>query len=176
MEKSRPRNPARRPLIIERPDLQPRSQRLVSMLLTVFFWVLWAYLWMPLLALLGWALGVTLYYEEMIMRDGHRVLFEVLPWYAGAVVVLGGSLVAWALYNFHRFRGRERRSAAPLVSTAEVAAHARVHPGDLTRWRHARLLHVTHDPDGRIQTVQTAPPMVAASGPSGLATDGPKAQ
>lgn len=176
MEKSRPRNPARRPLIIERPDLQPRSQRLVSMLLTVFFWVLWAYLWMPLLALLGWALGVTLYYEEMIMRDGHRILFEVLPWYAAAVALLGGSLVAWAMYNYYRFRGRERRSAGAPVSVAEVAAYAGVHPVDLARWRHARLLHVTHDPDGRIQTVRTVTADSLAPGPSGPATSGPPAR
>src|SRR5690606_358984 len=71
-----------RPLIIERPDLQSRSQRLISTTLTTLFWALWIYLWLPAVALLGWWLGVSRFYEEMVRLEGYRPLVELLGWYA----------------------------------------------------------------------------------------------
>lgn len=156
MEKSGPR-PSARPLIIERPDLQSPPQRVVSTGLTLFFWALWAYLWLPVLALLGWAFGVTRFYEEMVVNQGDQALLDVLGWYAVGIALLAGSLVCWALYNYFRFRGNERRSARPRVGVAQVAAQAAVEPGALQGWQKARVLYVRHDAAGRIEAVDVAP-------------------
>ena len=156
MEKSGPR-PAARPLIIERPDLQSPPQRVVSTGLTLFFWALWAYLWLPVLALLGWVFGATRFYEEMVVNHGDQTLLEVLGGYAIAITLLAGSLVCWALYNYFRFRGNERRAARPRVSAAQVAAQAAVEPGALQRWQKARVLYVRHDAAGRIAAVDVGP-------------------
>jgi len=156
MEKPGPR-PSARPLIIERPDLQSPPQRVVSAGLTLFFWAVWAYLWLPVLALLGWVFGVTRFYEEMVVNQGDRALLEVLGWYAIGIALLAGSLVCWALYNYLRFRGKERRKALPRVGVAQVAAQAALEPGALKGWQAARVLYVRHDAAGRIEAVEVAP-------------------
>ena len=143
MEKPGSGTASPRPLIIERPDLQSRSQRLISTTLTAFFWALWLYLWLPVVALVGW--------------------------YAVCIVALAGSLIVWALYNIFRFRGRERRKARPLVRVGQVAEHVGVEPDTLLAWQRARILHVMHDEAGRIESVEA---IAVPSGEQGAADAG----
>ena len=154
MEKPRPRTAAARPLIIERPDLQSRPQRMVSAALTAVFWALWLYLWLPVVALLGWAFGFSRFYDEMVRREGYKPLAELLGWYGLAIGLLAGSLVCWAVYNLLRFRGRERRQMRPLVRVAQIAEGAGVDAETLLLWQRARVLSVMHDDDGRIESVE----------------------
>ena len=155
MEKSGSGPHAPRPLIIERPDLQSPPQRVVSAGLTVFFWALWAYLWLPVFALLGWAFGVRRFYDEMFARSGSQAVLELIGWYGLVVTVLAGSLVGWALYNIARFRGSDRRTAAATVAVAQVAELAGVDADTLRGWQRARVLYVTHDESGRIEAVES---------------------
>lgn len=157
MEKSGPGSHAPRPLIIERPDLQSPPQRVVSAGLTVFFWALWAYLWLPVFALLGWAFGVSRFYDEMFARSGGQAVLELIGWYGLVIAVLAGSLVGWALYNIARFRGGDRRTAAATVAVAQVAERAGVDADTLLDWQRARVLHVRHDDAGRIEAVEAFP-------------------
>jgi poly-beta-1,6-N-acetyl-D-glucosamine biosynthesis protein PgaD len=176
MEKPGPGTRPPRPLIIERPDLQSPLQRVVSTVLTTAFWVLWTYLWLPVLALLGWWLGISRFYEEMVRLEGYRPLVGLLGWYAACIALLAGSLIAWALYNLWRFRGRERRRAPASLGTFVLAEHLGVNAEDLLAWQRARILYVTHDDDGEIASVEL--PVAAASAASravcGPETDGPE--
>jgi biofilm PGA synthesis protein PgaD len=157
MEKSRSRTRPRRPLIIERPDLQSPSQRVVSTALTLFFWAIWVYLWLPLIGLLGWVFGVDRFYTEMIRLEGYRGVIDLVAFFGLVVTGIVGVLFAWALYNLARFRGRERRRAAAPLTLADFGMAAGVAPGVLSTWQHARMLRVGHGDDGRIVEVLPSP-------------------
>jgi biofilm PGA synthesis protein PgaD len=154
MDEPGPRPDAARPLIIERPDLQSRRQRVVSTGMTVVFWGLWMYLWLPLVALVGWAFGIERFYDEMIRLDGLGRVLELLGWYALVVAVLAGSLILWATYNYLRFRGVDRRKAPRPVGLDRVAAFARVEPAQLLLWQQLRVMTILHDDDGFIESVE----------------------
>jgi biofilm PGA synthesis protein PgaD len=156
MEKPGSRTAAR-PLIIDRPDLQSTPQRVVSTGLTAFFWAVWAYLWLPVFALLGWAFGASRFYEEMVVERGGAALLDVLGWYALVIGLLAGSLVLWASYNFIRFRGNERRSTHRATTIDEVAVHAGLEPDVLRSWQQARVLRLRHNESGRIESVEVVP-------------------
>jgi biofilm PGA synthesis protein PgaD len=153
MEKSRSRTGPRRPLIIERPDLQSPSQRVVSTALTLFFWAIWVYLWLPLIGVLGWIFGVDRFYSEMIRLEGFRAVIDLAALFGLVVGGIVGALFAWALYNLARFRGRERRRAAAPLTLDDSVIAAGVAPGVLSAWQQARSLRVEHDDDGRIVEV-----------------------
>jgi biofilm PGA synthesis protein PgaD len=157
MDESGPRPDAARPLIIERPELQSRPQRVVSAGMTAVFWAMWAYLWLPAVALLGWALGFERFYEEMVRREGLGRVLELLGWYAAVIALLAGSLVLWATYNYLRFRGVERRQSQRPVGLDGLAAFARIEPARLLLWQQARVMTVTHDDDGAIAGVEPFP-------------------
>lgn len=101
----------------------------------------------------------------LIMRDLVRWLWEsdvtprlahavavaaTLGDYAGVVMANTASLLAWALYNQFRFRGKERRRSAAPVGLDEIAERCAVPSEDVDAWQSARTLVFAHDAAGGI--------------------------
>ena len=84
-------------LIIDRPGLQTARQRLLFGSMTIAFWALWIYLWLPILALIGWALGFKIAYYEMVVKNGYVGLLHLLGFYATIVLCLGAVFFGSAL-------------------------------------------------------------------------------
>jgi len=138
------------PLIIESPDLQELRQRYAFAALTFVFWVVWFYLWTPLVSLVAWLFGLDLLYDEMVLFDGWRALQELLGWYALVIVVLALILGSWAWYNLKRFRVREKRLQAPAVSPSEIAGYFGLPEEDLATIKAAHRVVISHDDSGRM--------------------------
>lgn len=154
MEKpgSRPRAD-KKSLIIDRPDLQSWQQRLMSRTLTLAFWGLWFYLWLPVVTLAGWWLGIERFRFHMIELEGYVGFLEIVELYLLVILLMSAALIGWAKYNHIRFRGVERRRERPPVSTAAMAAHARVTPEQILDWHLADIAIVHHDDHGNIASV-----------------------
>ena len=150
----------KKPIIEYAVTQQSPPQRIVDGVVTFAFWVFWIYLWLPLLALLAWALGVQQAYEYMIVLDGFRAVVKLLAIYAMVIGLLGGTLIAWAVYNILRFGGVERRVPRPPITAAEIARDFGFETIEVERWQAARTVQVTHDQDGRIARVEI--PVAAA--------------
>lgn len=162
MDQSRPRYLALKSPLIERPDLQTPRQRTLFGALTLLFWAFWFYLWLPLLALLAWSLGVQQAFKYMIVLGGFNEVIEVIGHYSLIIFLLGGGLVLWATYNIIRFRGVEQRTASLPVTACEIGRDFGQDPIDVARWQREKCLYVTHDDDGRIVHVEP-PARVAAT-------------
>ena len=105
---------------IYKPHSQPRLQRGLFGLVTFAFWIVYAYLWLPLATLVLWLLGVRTAAFELYLRE-HQIdpfLLVSLPLLA---LVSGVLLIAWAEYNRYRFGDRERRGGHPDVAAIDVA-------------------------------------------------------
>ena len=96
MEQSGPRHHVLKSPLIERPDLQSPQQRTLYGALTLAFWALWFYLWLPVLALLAWALGFQQAYKYMVVLDGYQQLLRLLGIYSLIILLLGGGLLRLA--------------------------------------------------------------------------------
>jgi biofilm PGA synthesis protein PgaD len=154
MDQPRPRHQGLKSPLIERPELQTPRQRTVFGALTLAFWLFWVYLWVPVLALLAWLLGLQQAYKYMIVLGGYQEVVRVIWLYALVVLLLGGGLLIWAVYNIMRFSGVEKRTAALPVTAVEAGRHFGQDPEAVTRWQGGQRLYVTHDPDGRIAKVE----------------------
>lgn len=137
-------------VIIDRPSLQSMRQRFIYGSVTLVFWALWIYLWLPILAFIGWTLGIRIAYEEMVVRHGFAVLRAMLVIYTTVVAYLGGSLLVWAYYNFFRFRRAHRRRARFPVTRADQGEYYGIDPQVLATWAKARRIVLRHDSAGRI--------------------------
>ncbi len=107
--------------IISRPDRVPQARRTFWGAVTAIFWVAYVYLWMPLITLVLWFLGIKQGYAELYLRDNSidPFILIALPVMALIATVM---LVSWAEYNRLRFSGTDRRSAMddmPLDAVAQ---------------------------------------------------------
>lgn len=108
--------------LIQKPGAQHPLPRTLWGVVTGAFWMAYLYLWLPVLTLVLWLLGIRTFTSELYLRT-HEVdpfLMLALPATAAAVVAL---LLVWAEYNRWRFAGRdaERRNRLADVSLDEVA-------------------------------------------------------
>jgi len=106
--------------VIYKPRSQPALQRGFFSVVTFAFWMAYAYLWLPLLTLFLWLLGVRTAVFELYLRE-HQVepfLLISLPMLALASAVI---LIAWAEYNRYRFRDKDRRGAYANVDRQDIA-------------------------------------------------------
>jgi len=140
-------------LIIEHPEWQKPKQRLMMGSITLMFWMAWIYLWVPILSIIGWLLGIKLFHYQMITLGGIEGLIGMLAWYAVAVFLLSGSLIAWATYNIQRFKNKNRRGPRKVVTEEIQADYFKVEVSDVRAWRKSQLLAVSFDEDAQITHV-----------------------
>lgn len=139
-------------LIFEKPSLSPLPHRIGWTFFTTLFWMIWIYLWLPLITLGLWWLGFDFY-------DKHFLEISLAEWtsiknlaivYVCIVIFLGGSLLAWARTEFLRFRHVRRRLRPAPVEVAELAALAlKVSVKKMTELSSARRIIAHHDEHGK---------------------------
>lgn len=147
------------PPIISIPERQTQAQRLLGRTLTLLFWLFWIYLWLPLVSLLAWWLGLARAYEVMLAGAGLERLTEMLPVILGGILLLVGGLLLWASYNYLKFHHRQRRSHLPALPLSVMADTVGLPAEILSRAQESRSLIASHDPQGRpIQLTPKPPP------------------
>ena len=108
------------PLIIERPERQKPLQRATFALITMVAWTLWVSLWLPLLTLIAWMLGLQDIYIKLGLNHPFRAAGDLdLVFRVAFVCAL--SLGSWAFYNRMRFAGKQKRRANRIVDLTEMA-------------------------------------------------------
>ena len=137
-------------LIIDTPSIQTQWQRFSSVIFTFIFWVLWFFIWIPLVTAFAWYLGFDLIYFEMFEMDGYKALIDDLFGFIQVVILLGGTLAIWAAYNYFRFRGKQRRTAPAQVSSKEMAEYYEITEAELNENKQAKLISVSFDDTGKI--------------------------
>lgn len=108
---------AKLPLIINRPELQTKVQRTLFGTLTLALWMLWFYLWLPLLTGFLWIIGIRTAYIQ-IFRGARGVGLSSLFWIFLVVILL---VSYWSNYNRLRYAKSTRRRHKETISKAAVA-------------------------------------------------------
>lgn len=149
-------------LVIDRPELMSPVQRLTGMVLTSVAWSVWGYMWAPILALVGWALGIQLFYRNMVVEGGFDSLMHLAPLYVLVSAGASATLIVFALWQWMRFGRRDRRvGPVPSLSRAEAAMAAGVSVEELALWRGAQRLRIRHRADGGIAGGRVLDPGIA---------------
>lgn len=153
----------KKPLIIHSPSLQSLQQRYASAVFTFIFWLLWFVLWTPLITLVGWLMGFDVFYLEIFELEGYEALLADLNIFLLWVALFGGGLGVWALYNYLRFRGVDRRTAVSPVTCRQLADYFELDESVVRQHRDSQWLAVSFDPDGRIVDVKNRNPRLSDS-------------
>jgi biofilm PGA synthesis protein PgaD len=134
---------------IDAPELLTRRQRTVGALLTGLMWAFYAYLWLPLISLFAWGLGIEFAYDVMMRAGGADALREALFWYAIVLADVILTVAIWSLVNKWRFAGHNRRTTHTQIGDRAMAEYFGVAEDDLARLRAACRAEVDIDAQGR---------------------------
>ncbi|TVP43467.1 MAG: poly-beta-1,6-N-acetyl-D-glucosamine biosynthesis protein PgaD [Gemmatimonadales bacterium] len=152
-----PPRPDRNGLIIERPDLQPRRERIVYGTITAVAWALWMYLWLPLVTLVAWYFGARAFIREVVIPD-RVTLLATGATYLLVILILGGALLVWSRYNLRRFGGEDRRTASAPLGREEIQAWFAIPATTLDFMRSEGSVVVQHGEAGEVEGVRAPDP------------------
>jgi poly-beta-1,6-N-acetyl-D-glucosamine biosynthesis protein PgaD len=152
MDESRPGNPTRLPLIIERPDLAHPVRRVVGVLLTLLCWGVWLGMWFVLFASMGQELGFELprfLQPRGVSLSSFRALANLLPYALAAALAL-----LLAAYLFERLGRRWRAPDTRWrpIGMDRLARDAALDPQNLELWQATQILYVEHGSRGRVKS------------------------
>lgn len=137
-------------LIIEKPGLAPLPNRIGWGGVTVLFWLVWIYLWLPFITTLAWVFGYRQLFLYFHSAEDFSELAHLAILYGTIITVLGGSLLLWAHVEYRRFRNVNRRERPSAVSVEELAVYVGVPSDDMRVWQHSRCVRARHDNEGRL--------------------------
>jgi len=144
-------HPAPRPRIpdvILHPERVPPGRKGLMVFLGSLGWAIWFHLMLPLLALLAWILGIR-QFRLFVLSDVGRT-FHTLLMYALIVAASGATFILWSLYNWLRFRHRDRRGSPAQATPGDLARAFRLEEADVRRAQAGKTLEVDFDEQGRI--------------------------
>ncbi len=145
-------------LHINVPEMLSRRRRLSDAFVTGLMWMVYSYLWAPLISLVAWILGFEFAYDVMIRSGGIQGLKNVLSWYGLMLCCITIVVTCWSIMNRLRFSGRERRRGASIVDDYALAESFGIEMSELRKLRHARVACVSTDADGGIREIKSRSP------------------
>lgn len=146
MTRHRPEHPE----IIYRPELQPPARRAMFSMITFVAWLLWFYLFLPLLSLGAWWFGVSSFREYMLdpARSGYLLTLTV---YAIVVAVTALTIIGWSRYNQIRFSGPDRRHHLPPVTNEMMQEKFQLSPEMLQCIQSAKTIELEFGEGGKLR-------------------------
>lgn len=134
---------------IDVPELLTARERTRDTLFTALMWLVYVYLWVPLLSFAAWALGFELAYDVMVRSGGAKSLWPALLAYLSILGVIVAVVVLWSLTNRARFHNAARRKSVPAIGDEQMAAWFGVAMTTLAELRTSKRTIIDFDADGR---------------------------
>jgi len=141
------------PLIIEKPELQTITQRYGWSSVTFFFWILYIYLWIPLITLVAWLVGAKLFHLNMIQLKGYEGLVDNLGLYSLIIFLISVILIGWAEIERIRFKDKLRRLESSDVTVDEIAKKHNLQEHQLIELRQKKSMLVHFSDKGIISEI-----------------------
>lgn len=147
------------PYIINSPHKASPATHAVYKTVTFFAWLVYAYLWLPVVTLVAWLLGARTAYIELYVRDNalDATLVFTLPL---LLLLCATVLIGWAEWNRHRFQDRDRRGPRESATSADIAQRLRAPVALATSLLNAKSAVLTLDENGAPTSVRVDRPLV----------------
>lgn len=141
-------------LIIERPKLQTVYQRYTSITLTVFFWIVWIYIWTPLITVAFWWFGIEAVYTDVFTYTSFKLFMADVGRYFITISIFCTGLIFWAIYNLFRFRNTSRYKESEAVSLEEISNYANIKKESLAIYQKTKILSVRFDEQNKLVDIR----------------------
>jgi biofilm PGA synthesis protein PgaD len=145
-----------RAMIIDRPDLQSRRSQIGLGILTLVFWAIWIYLWLPLVTALAWYLGMEEFHHQLFELEGFEGLLSVIGLYFTIFQLIVVVFLGWSVYNQHRFGGKDKRRQVRKTNYRAMCESFGLSRHGLNRLRHAKIATVDYRIGATVSIIDTS--------------------
>ena len=84
-------------------------------------WALWLYLFLPLLNIILWLLGIHFFYVEVLEKAGYLQLLNLFYKMGWSILVVFAVLRLWGYYNYRRFGKKDRRKFVSATTAEQLS-------------------------------------------------------
>ena len=140
--------PLELPEYIDKPEYVRRKGAGYSLM--ALGWLMWMWLFAPLLTLLFWWFEGSVVYAQVRGQVQPMTSISLMKLSLCIGVLIVGLLV-WAGYNWIRFHGRDRRQAPDSVTEGELARSFAIEPRDIVQMRRAKSITLHYSDEGLLQ-------------------------
>lgn len=141
-------------VIINARNVVSRRIRNRDRVLTTLMWVLYAYLWLPLISLGAWYLGVQFAYDLVIRAGGTEPLVSLLLSFLLILLITALVVILWSWIQRARFAKHERRIFFPAVVSADEQAFWAITEAEHSRIRSGKRLVIDLDETGKLTGIE----------------------
>jgi len=136
------------PPVIVRPERLARQKRFLQRAATLLAWSAYAWLWVPLVTLVAWVLGLQAGWDRLYLQRNavDPFILAALPIIA---LLCGLLLIGWAEYNRARFADADRRLRRSDVADAAVRERLQATAQVMHTLRRHRVVTVRMDEQAR---------------------------
>jgi len=129
-------------------------QRAREAFITTALWALYGYLWLPLISLVAWYMGLDFAYEKVIQAGGPDELMVLLLWFSIVCLVSLLIVVTWSGFQYSKYKGAgERRTTAPVLDPEAEREFWQIEESLQQEMKTAKVQTISLDDDARIVSV-----------------------
>jgi biofilm PGA synthesis protein PgaD len=107
--------------IIDNTKLKSFLRNVSEWSFTTLVWALWLYLFLPLLNIILWLLGIHFFYVEVIEKAGYLQLLNLFTKMGWSILVVFIVLRFWGYYNYFRFGKKDRRKFVSSTTVEQLS-------------------------------------------------------
>ncbi len=137
-------------VIINARNVVSRRIRNRDRLLTTLMWMLYAYLWLPLVSLGAWHLGVQFAYDLVLRAGGPESLVSLLLSFLLILLITALVVIIWSWIQRARFAEHERRISSPPLQPADERTYWELSDAAFAQIRNGKRIVVSLDETGRM--------------------------
>lgn len=131
-------------------DLLSKKARNRDTLLTIVMWALYAYLWLPLISLIAWWLGVSFAYRLVERAGGPANLVHLLFWFGIFLLIIAIAVIGWSRIQLMHYKRGERRKKSPVLSAQQEVEFWDIDESQFSAIRDSHCLQVELDEQGQL--------------------------
>ena len=141
-------------LIINKPNLKNMPLLFGEGILTILFWGVWFYLWLPIISMVAWLLGFSFFYRHMVELGGFSGFIKFLDVFLSGIFFLCGSLYVWSLYNRRRYGTYHRRNIILMTDMNKMADFINITSEKLQKTQMAKRVSFSFSEDNSVNGVR----------------------
>lgn len=144
------------PPLIDQPEAVSRSRRTIAGVIALVGWLAYAWLWVPVLTLVAWAVGIRTVWQRLYL-DHNALEPFILASLPVIAVACGLLLIGWAEYNRARFTDADERKRRKDVNEEAVGERLGASLQVVEALRAHRVVTVTLDDNAQPVAIRPGP-------------------